>query len=96
MGNSWKGMLLRELGVRVESRFSGSGLTPCSAIPSRARRYCRRRVRTRSSLRKLSAILAQPDPGVVLPYGTCAPVHLASVSAPVSRHSFFFINSSSL
>lgn len=37
MGNSWRGMLLREQGVRVESRFSGSGLTPCSAIPSRPR-----------------------------------------------------------
>lgn len=37
VGNSWRGMLLREQGVRVESRFSGSGLTPCSAIPSRPR-----------------------------------------------------------
>lgn len=34
VGNSWRGMLLREQGVRVESRFSGSCLTPCSTIPS--------------------------------------------------------------
>lgn len=35
VGNSRSGMLLREQAVRVESRFSGSGLTPCSTIPSR-------------------------------------------------------------
>lgn len=48
MGNSWTGMLLREQGVREESRFSGSGPTPCSAIPSLTRCHSRRRVRTRS------------------------------------------------
>lgn len=35
VGNSRRGMLLREQGARVESRFSGSSLTPRSAIPSR-------------------------------------------------------------
>lgn len=63
VGNSWRGMLLREQGVRVESRFSGSSLTPCSAIPSRARCHGRHRVRTRRAVGKLSPVLAQPDPG---------------------------------
>lgn len=49
MGNSWTGMLLCEQGVKVESRFSGSGPTPCSAIPSLARCHSRRLVRTRSA-----------------------------------------------
>ena len=95
--NSWTGMLLRELGVRVESRFSGSCLALCSAIPPRVRRYFQCRVRTCSSLGKLSANLAQPDPGIVLPRSTCAAVHLASVSAPSLCHVIvfgFFRNSS--
>lgn len=66
VGNSWRGMLLREQGVRVESRFSGSSLTPCSAIPSRARCHDPLRVRTRRGVRKLSPVLAQPDPGVLV------------------------------
>lgn len=45
--------------VRVESRFSGSSLTPCSAIASRTRCHGRCRVRTR---RRLSPVPAQPDP----------------------------------
>lgn len=52
-------MLPCEQGVRVESRFSGSSLTPCSAIASRPRCHGRRRVRTR---RRLSPVPAQPDP----------------------------------
>lgn len=75
VGNSWRGMLLREQGVRVESRFSGSSLTPCSAIPSRARCHDRHRVRTRSGVRKLSPVLAQPDHGVLVAHSTCALLH---------------------
>lgn len=51
VGNSWTGMLLREQAVREESRFSGSGPTPCSAIPSVPRQHRRSRVRTRSQSR---------------------------------------------
>lgn len=61
-------MLLREHGVRVESRFSGSGLTPCSMIPSRARRHSRIRVGTRRRIKKLSPDLARLDPGVLVDY----------------------------
>lgn len=61
MGNSWTGMLLREQGVREESRFSGSGPTPCSAIPSLARCHSRRRVRTRSESQE--ALASSPSAG---------------------------------
>lgn len=79
VGNSWRGMLLCEQGVRVESRFSGSSLTPCSTIPSQAWCHDRRRVRTRSRVRKLSPVLAEPDPGVLVVYNTCALFQPASV-----------------
>lgn len=46
VGNSCRGMLLCEQGAWVESRFSGSSPTPCSAIPSRARCHDQHRVRT--------------------------------------------------
>lgn len=83
VGNSWRGMLLCQQGVRVESRFSGSSLTPCSTIPSQARCHDRRRVRTRSRVRKLSPVLAEPDPGVLVQ-------HLCSTSACLFFFFFFF------
>ncbi len=88
VGNSWRGMLLRDQGVRVESRFSGSSLTPCSAIPSRALCHDRHRVRTRSGVRKLSPVLAQPDPGVLVARGTYALFH-SDFPAPLLHHSVF-------
>lgn len=56
--------------ARAESRFSGSSLTPCSAIPSRTLCHGRHRVRTRTGVRKLSSVLAQPDCGVLVLHAT--------------------------
>lgn len=77
VGNSWTGMLLREQAVREESRFSGSGPTPCSAIPSLARQHRRSRVKTRSQSQETLASSGSAGSGVLVASSPpCAPPHL--------------------
>lgn len=90
VGNSWRGMLPCEQGVRVESRFSGSSLTPCSAIASQPRCHGQCRVRTR---RRLLPVPAQPDPWWFLAVYSAMCVFRFSLAVFVC---FFFSSSLSL